>query len=46
MRDHQDQTRPIAPLRPAKDAKIIDTTSLNPHEVVEKILENMGDEAV
>jgi cytidylate kinase len=46
MRDHQDETRPIAPLRPAKDAKIIDTTSLNPHEVVEKIVENMGDEAV
>ena len=44
MRDHQDETRPIAPLRPAEDAKIIDTTSLNPHEVVEEILENMGDE--
>ncbi len=45
-RDHQDETRPIAPLRPAKDAKIIDTTALNPYEVVEKILENMGDEGV
>ncbi len=41
MRDHQDETRPIAPLRPAKDAKIIDTTTLNPDEVVEKILEHM-----
>jgi cytidylate kinase len=45
-RDHQDETRPIAPLRPAKDARIIDTTALNPHEVVEKILQNMGDEGV
>jgi cytidylate kinase len=44
IRDHQDETRPIAPLRPAKDAKIIDTTSLNPDQVVEKILEGMGDE--
>ncbi|UCB49890.1 MAG: (d)CMP kinase [Deltaproteobacteria bacterium] len=46
VRDHQDETRPIAPLRPAKDAKIIDTTALNPHEVVEKILEHMGNEGV
>ncbi len=46
MRDKQDETRPIAPLRPAKDAKIIDTTALNPYEVVEKILENMGYEGV
>ena len=46
MRDHQDETRPIAPLRQAKDAKIIDTTSLNPDEMVEKILENMGNEEV
>jgi cytidylate kinase len=41
MRDFQDETRHIAPLRPAKDAKIIDTTTLNPDEVVEKILEHM-----
>ena len=41
MRDFQDKTRHIAPLRPAKDAKIIDTTTLNPDEVVEKILEHM-----
>ncbi len=42
IRDHQDETRPIAPLRPAKDAKIIDTTSLNPNQVIEKILKEMG----
>ena len=37
-RDHQDKTRAIAPLRPAKDANIIDTISLTPDQVVEKIL--------
>jgi cytidylate kinase len=42
IRDHQDETRPIAPLRPAKDAKIIDTTSLNPNQVIEKILKEIG----
>ncbi|UCF56862.1 MAG: (d)CMP kinase [Deltaproteobacteria bacterium] len=40
-RDHQDETRSIAPLRPAKGAKIIDTTALDPDQVVEKILENI-----
>ncbi len=38
QRDYQDETRPIAPLRPAKDAKIIDTTALKPDQVLEKIL--------
>ena len=42
IRDHQDETRPIAPLRPAKDAKIIDSTSLNPNQVIEKILKEIG----
>lgn len=37
-RDLQDETRSIAPLRPAKDAQLIDTTTLNPDQVVEKIL--------
>ncbi|MDP6180279.1 MAG: (d)CMP kinase, partial [Desulfatiglandales bacterium] len=36
-RDLQDETRPIAPLRPANDAQLIDTTTLNPNQVVEKI---------
>jgi cytidylate kinase len=39
QRDHQDETRSTAPLRPAKDAKIIDTTALNPDQILEKILE-------
>jgi cytidylate kinase len=37
-RDEQDQTRPIAPLKPAIDAIVIDTTLLGIDEVVEKIL--------
>jgi len=38
QRDYQDETRPIAPLRPAKDARIIDTTALKPDQVLEKLL--------
>jgi cytidylate kinase len=38
-RDRQDQTRKIAPLRPAADAVIIDSSSLSPEQVMEKILE-------
>jgi cytidylate kinase len=37
-RDEQDQTRKIAPLRPAPDAIRIDTTDLTVKEVVQKIL--------
>ena len=37
-RDDQDKKRSIAPLRPAKEAKIIDSTTLNPDQVVEIIL--------
>jgi len=37
-RDYQDMNRRLSPLRPAKEAKIIDTTKLNPNQVVEKIL--------
>ncbi|OPX39319.1 MAG: cytidylate kinase [Desulfobacteraceae bacterium 4484_190.2] len=37
-RDHQDETRPIAPLRPAEDAKIIDTTEMTPEQVIGTIL--------
>jgi cytidylate kinase len=38
-RDKQDSTRKIAPLIPAADAKLVDTTSLTLEQVVEKILE-------
>ena len=37
-RDSRDQSRSIAPLRPAEDAVIIDSTSLSIDEVFEKVL--------
>ncbi|MGD0784313.1 MAG: (d)CMP kinase [Sedimentisphaerales bacterium] len=37
-RDRQDSTRKIAPLIPAADAKLVDTTSLTLEQVVDKIL--------
>ena len=37
-RDLRDQSRSIAPLRPAEDAVIIDSTSLSTDEVFEKVL--------
>ena len=37
-RDERDMNRPIAPLRPAKDAVIIDSTEMDISQVVEKIL--------
>ena len=37
-RDDRDRTRPIAPLRPAGDAHIIDSTALGVDEVLEKIV--------
>lgn len=40
-RDDQDMTRALAPLVPAKDAKIIDTTNLTVEEVVEKMVRTM-----
>ncbi len=40
-RDRQDMERNEAPLHPAKDAVIIDTTGLNVEEVVERILNAM-----
>jgi len=38
-RDEQDSSRQLAPLRPAGDARMIDSTGLTPEEVVERILE-------
>jgi len=37
VRDSQDSTRKLAPLKPAEDAVILDTTNLSVEEVVEKI---------
>jgi cytidylate kinase len=38
-RDEQDSSRQLAPLRPAEDARAIDSTGLTPEEVVERMLE-------
>lgn len=40
-RDEQDRTRTLAPLVPAKDAILIDTTALNPEEVVERMVRSI-----
>jgi cytidylate kinase len=40
-RDEQDKTRIIAPLRPALDAMIIDTTALGIDEVVEEVIKRI-----
>jgi cytidylate kinase len=37
MRDERDSTRAIAPLRPAEDAHVIDSTELSINEVLQKI---------
>lgn len=37
-RDRQDQQRVLAPLRPAQDARVIDTSRMSPEKVVETIL--------
>ena len=40
-RDDQDMNRHLSPLKPAKDAKIIDTTNLSPHQIVGKIMKDI-----
>ncbi len=39
LRDKQDMERKVAPLKPAEDAVIIDTSNMEIHEVVKKILD-------
>jgi cytidylate kinase len=39
QRDARDANRPVAPLRPALDARVIDSTSLTPEEVIARILQ-------
>jgi CMP/dCMP kinase len=41
-RDRQDSQREIAPLKPAEDAVIIDSTGLSVAEVVERIIEEVS----
>ncbi len=38
QRDERDANRPVAPLIPAPDARIIDSTHMSPEEVTERIL--------
>jgi cytidylate kinase len=38
LRDHQDRTRSIAPLKPAEGAVVLDTTCVTENEVLEKVL--------
>src|SRR5690606_3288597 len=38
QRDERDANRPVAPLVPAHDARIIDSTHMSPEEVTERIL--------
>lgn len=40
-RDKSDQSRAVGPLRPAKDAIVVDTTNLSIDEVVEKLLKRV-----
>ena len=41
-RDHRDRTRPVDPLVPAPDARLVDTSSLSPEQVVEHIMAAMS----
>lgn len=41
-RDHQDKTRSLAPLKPARDAHVIDSSTLMPEEIVEEIITRVG----
>jgi CMP/dCMP kinase len=36
-RDERDRNRPIAPLKPANDAEVVDTTGLSPEAVLSKV---------
>lgn len=40
-RDHDDSTRNLAPLKPAKDALIIDSSEISAEKVVEKMLSHL-----
>jgi cytidylate kinase len=46
QRDARDANRSVAPLKPASDARVIDSTSLTPEEVIARILEWLEDAGV
>jgi cytidylate kinase len=37
-RDRRDSSRPVAPLRPAADARVLDSTGLTAEETIERVL--------
>lgn len=43
QRDHADSTRALAPLRPAADAIIIDSTNMDIEQVIETLLGHIGE---
>jgi cytidylate kinase len=43
-RDRQDMNRKLSPLKPAKDAKVIDTSNLSLRQVVETVLHELHSE--
>lgn len=45
QRDNNDRNRTVAPLRPAKDAFIIDATDMPPQSVVDKMMEHISSSA-
>ena len=44
-RDHRDKNRAVSPLKPAQDAIIIDTSSLNLQQVINAVLEKLPQHA-
>jgi cytidylate kinase len=45
-RDARDASRSVAPLRPADDAEMLDSTDLSPAEVVQQVLNWLGDRGI
>jgi cytidylate kinase len=45
-RDERDVSRSVAPLRPADDAKVLDSTDLSPAEVIRQVLEWLEAEGI
>jgi cytidylate kinase len=42
-RDERDASRSVAPLRPADDARVLDSTDLRPAQVVQQVLDWLAD---
>jgi cytidylate kinase len=45
-RDQRDESRPVAPLIPAEDARVLDSTDLSPKEVVQQVLAWLESEGI